>query len=67
MFKIGDLVKCTLDGDVGIITKRDMLIDPVTGLEQDVVTVSWANFRCATQETLGDCWSKGVELLSAWS
>jgi len=56
--KVGDLVKCVHDDDVGIIT------DLYECKKSTVVTVRWAKFRTPTQETVGE-W--GMELLNAAS
>jgi len=56
--KVGDLVKCAHDDDVGIVT------DLYECKKNIIVTVRWAKFRTPTQETVGE-W--GMELLNAAS
>jgi hypothetical protein len=53
--KVGDLVKCVHDDDVGIIT------DLYECKKSTIVTVHWTKFRTPTQETVGE-W--GTELIS---
>ena len=56
--KVGDLVKCAHDDDIGIIT------DLYECKKSTIVTVHWTKFPTTTQETVGE-W--GMELLNAAS
>jgi len=56
--KVGDLVRCTHDNDVGIVT------DSYNCKKDTVVTICWVKFRIPTQEIVGE-W--GMELLNAAS
>ena len=53
--KVGDLVKCVHDDDVGIVTEL------YECKKSTIVTVRWTKFRIPTQETVGE-W--GMELIS---
>jgi hypothetical protein len=55
--KVGDLVKCVHDNDVGIVT------DLYECKKNTVVTVCWTKFRIPTQEIVGE-W--GLEILSSY-
>ena len=50
--KIGDLVSCHYDEDIGIITDSYNVVDK--GESKIVVTVLWSRFRVPTAEIIDD-------------
>ena len=58
--KIGDLVSCHYDDDLGIITDSYDVVE--RGEAKAVVTVLWSKFRVATAEIIDD---GGIDLINS--